>query len=202
MRPLLVFAHGAGAPSSSGWMRAWAERLGRAGEVHSFDYPYMAAGRARPDPRPVLERAHRAAVEAARAGRDLDIVLVGKSMGSRIGCHVASSEDPLPRIRALVCLGYPLVGQNGAVRDEVLLALRVPVLFAQGTRDKLCPLDRLARVRERMQAPSELFVVESGDHSLALTKTRLAKLASSQAAEDDKLADVIADFVRRHGSPA
>lgn len=45
--PLFLFAHGAGAPSSHPWMRAWTERLGTSGRVVPFDYPYMRAGRRR-----------------------------------------------------------------------------------------------------------------------------------------------------------
>jgi hypothetical protein len=86
-------------------------------------------------------------------------------MGSRIGCHV-SLDDP---VAALICFGYPLVSPAGTVRDEVLLAVTAPVLFVQGTRDPLCPLERLAEARAAMKAPTELFVVESGDHSLEIT---------------------------------
>ena len=39
--PTFVFAHGAGAPSSSGWMVAWRKRLETLGDVVAFDYPYM-----------------------------------------------------------------------------------------------------------------------------------------------------------------
>src|SRR5205823_6277167 len=100
------------------------------------------------------------------------LVLVGKSMGSRIGCHVATTD----RASALVCLGYPLRAQgSGKIRDEVLLALKTPILFVQGTRDPLCPLELLSEVRERMTAENALHVVEGGDHSLLVTKTGLER---------------------------
>ena len=70
----------------------------------------------------------------------------------------------------LICLGYPLKsGATGALRDQVLLALETPVLFVQGTRDPLCPLDLLAEVRPRMKAPNTLLIVDGGDHSLAVS---------------------------------
>src|SRR5690242_19766131 len=99
-------------------MTAWAERLAALGDVVRFDYPYMRAGRRSPDRLPVLVAAHREALAAARAGRRGPVVLAGKSMGSRVGCHVALEE----RVDALVCLGYPLRRAGGALRDEVLLA--------------------------------------------------------------------------------
>jgi predicted alpha/beta-hydrolase family hydrolase len=162
----IVFAPGAGAPSTSPWMTAWTRRLRSLGEVTPIDYPYAKAGRKAPDRLPKLIAAHRAEVEAL-GGPD-PVVLIGKSMGSRVGCHV-SLEVP---VTALVCFGYPLVGtgKKQPVRDEVLKALRTPILFVTGTRDPLCPLDRLEAVRGGMEAANALFVVEGGDHSLQVRK--------------------------------
>ena len=64
-RRLILFAPGAGAPSSHPWMQNWKRRLSEIGEVETFDYDYMRAGRKRPDPLPQLIAAHRAALEAA-----------------------------------------------------------------------------------------------------------------------------------------
>ncbi len=169
-RPLVLFAPGAGAPSTSAWMAAWAVRLSTLGEVVAFDYPYVREGRRAPDRLPVLVAAHRAALEAARRDRvRRPVVLAGKSMGSRVGCHV-SLEVP---VDALVCLGYPLRGRGGQLRDQVLLQLETPVLFAQGTRDPLCPLDSLEAVRARMRASSSLHRVEGGDHGLVVARRTL-----------------------------
>jgi predicted alpha/beta-hydrolase family hydrolase len=180
-------------------MQAWKRRLETVGQVFTFDYPYMRAGRRSPDRLPVLLEAHRAALAAAQAGRDGPVVLAGKSMGSRISCHLAAGE---PAVRALLCLGYPLVGRSGAVREEALLALRTPVLFLQGTRDPLCPLDRLEGVRRRMAAPSALHVVEGGDHSLQVSKTRLAAAGETQERVDARTLQAIRDFLGRHlGTP-
>jgi len=168
-RPLIVFAPGAGAPSSSKWMVAWAKRLEALGEVVRFDYPYQLKRSRRPDPHEVLVAAHRAAIAEARKTRSGPLVLAGKSMGSRIGCHVSLEE----KVDALICFGYPLqAAGSGKLRDQVLLELKTPVLFLQGTRDKLCPLELLASVRSRMQARNELFVVEGGDHSLDVLKSQ------------------------------
>jgi predicted alpha/beta-hydrolase family hydrolase len=195
-RPLLLFAHGAGAPSSSDWMVRWRERLSTIAEVTPFDYPYMREGRRRPDRHGTLLEAHREALAAMRGRSKRPVVLAGKSMGGRIGCHLALEEP----IAALVCLGYPLQspGKTAKLRDQVLLALRRPVLFVQGTRDRLCPLDTLATVRAQMQAPSELHVVEAGDHSLRATKTWLKQHDSDQDAVDDRALDAIATFIREH----
>lgn len=166
-------------------MRRYAELLGGLGAVKAFDYPYARAGTARraPDKLDVLVAAHRAELEAleAQSAAPTKLFLAGKSMGSRVGCHLALDSTARSRIAGLICFGYPLRGQNGKLRDEVLLALRTPILFVQGTRDSLCPLPELEEVRKRMTAASQLYVVESGDHSLEATKTSLKQRGTTQA---------------------
>ncbi len=128
--PLFLFAPGAGAPSSHSWIRRWVRLLRRIGKVRTLDYSYMIQKRARPDRLPVLIGAHRAALARVRKGHRGSIVLIGKSMGSRIGCHVALEE----KVHAVVCLGYPLcsAGNRTKLRDEVLLKLRTPILSCKG----------------------------------------------------------------------
>lgn len=195
-RPIFIFAHGAGAPSSHPWMQRWAALLGTIGDVQTFDYAYMAEGRGRPDLMPKLIAAHRAALERARKSHKGPAVLIGKSMGSRVGCHLALEED----VAAVVCLGYPLcgAGDRAKLRDQVLLALRTPILFVQGTRDSLCPLDLLESVRSEMTAPNELHVVEAGDHSLLVTKTQLKASSETQEDVDQRILAAIGEFLAKH----
>jgi predicted alpha/beta-hydrolase family hydrolase len=191
-RPSFVFAHGAGAPSSSPWMRAWRRRIGALGDVVAFDYPYMRAGRKAPDRLPALIEAHRAVLAKVRARAKGPVFLIGKSMGGRIGCHVALEES----VGGVVCLGYPLQsGATGAMRDEVLLALRTPILFVQGSRDPLCPLDKLATVRSRMTAPSTLLVVQGGNHSLEVSAAERKATGTTQADSDERVLTAIRAFV-------
>lgn len=192
-KPVFVFAHGAGAPSSHPWMARWSARLEQLGSVHRFDYPYMQAGRRSPDPQARLIAAHREALATARKPRR-PVVLIGKSMGSRIGCHVALEEP----VDGLICLGYPLrgMGKAGKLRDDVLKQLRYPILFVQGTRDNLCPIDLLEEVRTRMTAPNDLFVVEAGNHSLEVTKTQLKATGETQDDVDDRILKAIAGFLK------
>ena len=188
-----LFATGAGAPSTHPWMQRWAQRLRKLGHVQLFDFPYLAEGRKRPDPLPSLITAHRAALLKARENASGPLVLIGKSMGSRVGCHLSLEAS----VSALVCLGYPLCGGGNRtkLRDKVLYDLKTPVLFVQGTRDSLCPLDLLEEVRARMTAHNELFVVEGGDHSLELRKTDLKRAGESQDDVDARVLEVIRKFV-------
>jgi predicted alpha/beta-hydrolase family hydrolase len=206
-RPLIVFAHGAGAPSSSPWMRRWAQRLGALGTVVAFDYPYMRQKRRAPDKLPVLVAAHREALAQARAqaGAGAPVVLAGKSMGSRVGCHLAvelaeTVQQAGTPPAALICFGYPLraVG-SGTLRDEVLRQLSTPILFLQGSRDALCPLADLETVRGVMRAPNELFVVEGGDHSLTLGRKRPAPGERSQDDWDTQVFEAARRFLTGRG---
>ena len=192
--PAFLFAPGAGAPSSHPRMQTFAQLLGTIGSVQPFDYPYALEGRNRPDPLPKLIAAHRAALAALRARHKGPIVLAGKSMGGRVGCHVALVDS----VRAVICFGYPLcgAGDRSRLRDQVLMELETPILFLQGTRDPLCPLDLLESVRKRMHAPSTLYVVEGGDHSLVVSKTALKALGSSQDEVDDSMLTAVARFLR------
>src|SRR5947207_6385049 len=156
MRPLVLFAPGAGAPSSHPWVQNWKRRLSHIADVETFDYDYMREGRKRPDRLPQLIAAHRAGLANLRAKSDGPIFLIGKSMGGRIGCHVSLEE----KVAGVICLGYPLcaMGDRTKLRDKVLRELQAPILFVQGTRDPLCPLDLLNEVRSQMTAPNSLHL--------------------------------------------
>jgi predicted alpha/beta-hydrolase family hydrolase len=191
--PLFLFAPGAGAPSSHPWMLRWAERLRTLGSVCAFDYIYSTEGRKRPDPLLKLIDSHRSAVRKARQSHVGPLFLIGKSMGGRVGCHVALEES----VQAVICLGYPLCGGGDCtkLRDKVLLALSTPVLFVQGTRDSLCPLELLAQVRAGMRAVNELYVVEGGDHSLVVTKSQLKINGETQDVVNLRILEAIRQFV-------
>jgi uncharacterized protein len=121
------------------------------------------------------------------------VVLIGKSMGSRIGCHVSLEEE----VSALVCLGYPLCGGGDPtkLRDQVLREIRTPILFVQGTRDPLCPLPLLDRIRAEMRAPNEVLVVNGGDHSLSVSKGQLQASNETQENVDQRILERIRSFV-------
>ncbi len=174
-------------------MQTFARLLASLGPVETFDYPYAIEGRKRPDPLETLIVAHRAALASLRAKHDGPVALAGKSMGGRVGCHVAQVES----VEAIICLGYPLCGakDRSKLRDAVLLELSTPVMFVQGTRDPLCPLDLLEDVRKRMRAPSALHVVDGADHSLHVSKSLLKARGATQEQADEEWLKAIAAFL-------
>lgn len=173
-------------------MQHWKALLETIGAVQTFDYDYMRNGSRRPDRMPVLMAAHRAALLNARETHDGPIILIGKSMGGRIGCHVSLGEN----VAGLICLGYPLCGGGDPtkLRDKILHEIRTSILFVQGTRDPLCPLDLLEVVRAQMQAPNRLHIVEGGDHSLGVRK----KQSETQAEVDARILQTIREFAEEH----
>jgi uncharacterized protein len=175
-------------------MQNWKDSLSKIADIETFDYDYMRQGRRRPDPLTKLIAAHREALSDARKRHPSEsIILVGKSMGGRVGCHLSLEEN----VDGLVCLGYPLcaMGDRTKLRDEVLRALNTPILFVQGTRDSLCPLDLLEQVRTEMKAPNFLHVVEGGDHSLRMPKRQLQATGKTQEDIDRRILEAIVGLV-------
>jgi uncharacterized protein len=175
-------------------MQNWKERLSEIGDVETFDYDYMREDWKRPDPLPKLIAAHRKALSQARERHPPGLaILIGKSLGGRIGCHVSLEE----KVDGLVCLGYPLcaMGDRTKLRDEVLRALMTAILFVQGTRDSLCPLDLLEAVRADMKAANFLHIVEGGDHSLRVPKRQLQAASKTQEDIDHEILKAINGFV-------
>ncbi|HEU5057650.1 MAG TPA: alpha/beta family hydrolase [Kofleriaceae bacterium] len=169
-RAMLVLAHGAGAGMRHAFMNELAAALAaRAIATLRYQFPYMQAGRPRPDRAPVLEATVRAAVtEAARRAPDLALFAGGKSMGGRMTSQ-AQAEAPLPGVRGIVFFGFPLhpAGAPATTRAEHLARVRVPMLFLQGTRDELAGLDLLAPIV--LAIPHAfLEVVDDADHSFRL----------------------------------
>lgn len=172
-RALLVLGHGAGAGMSHPFMETVAARLSDQGvATFRYQFPYMEAGRGGPNPPGVLMATVRAAVAAAseEAGR-LPVLAGGKSLGGRM-TSMAASEEPLEHVRGLVLFGFPLhaPGKPSAGRGEHLLKVTIPMLFLQGTRDKLADLKHLEPLCARLGRKASLHVVEEADHSFHVPK--------------------------------
>lgn len=167
-RSMLVLAHGAGAGMEHAFMEALAAGLAAHG-VASFRYqfPYTERGSKRPDPPALLEATVRSAVETAAAlAGPLPLLAGGKSMGGRMTSQAAAKE-PLEGVRGIAFFGFPLhaIGKPGAERAEHLNDVGVPMLFLQGSRDRLAELELLEPVIRKLGSRATLHVVEGADHS-------------------------------------
>jgi predicted alpha/beta-hydrolase family hydrolase len=167
-RALYVLAHGAGAGMDHPFMEAVAAGLAERGiGTLRYQFAYMERGSKRPDPPRVAHAAVRAAVaEAARHAPRLPLFAGGKSFGGRMTSQ-AQAIEPLPGVRGLVFLGFPLhaAGKPSDERAAHLFDVRVPMLFMQGTRDDLASLDLLAPLVKKLGARATLALFEEADHS-------------------------------------
>lgn len=174
------------------FMVAVAEALAERGVATlRWEFPYMAAGKARPDRPPVAEAAVRAVWSAARAQfAELPMFAGGKSFGGRMTSR-AHAAAPLPGLTGLAFLGFPLhpPKKPGTERAEHLGTATGPLLFVQGERDELAQLELLRPVIDGLGDRATLHVVAHADHGFEVRKR-------SGRTEADVLAEV-ADTVAR-----
>src|SRR5882724_4276121 len=167
-RLLYVLAHGAGAGMRHPFLESIAQRLAqRSIATLRYQFPYMEQRARRPDPPAVAAATVRAAViEAAGVAPGLPLLAGGKSFGGRM-TSTAQAEAPLPGIRGLVFLGFPLhpPGRPGDTRAEHLAKVQIPMLFLQGDRDEFADVKLLQPVVKRLGERATLHLVEDGDRS-------------------------------------
>jgi uncharacterized protein len=167
-RACYVLAHGAGAGMSHPFMTAVAADLAPRGiATLRYQFPYMERGAKRPDPPPVAQATVRAAIAAAmHALPDLPLIAGGKSFGGRMTSQ-AQAKAPLPGVRGLAFLGFPLhpAGQPSHARAEHLFDVHIPMLFLQGTRDPLAMLDQLEPLCRALGPRATLTLSPDADHS-------------------------------------
>ncbi len=186
---LYVFAHGAGAGMTHAFMEDVARRLARRSvATFRYNFPYKeSGGRRPPNPAPILVATVRSAVAAAagHAG-DLPLLAVGKSMGGRM-TSTAASKEALPGVRGIAFFGFPLhpPGRESTERGDHLSGVGLPMLFLQGTRDKLASLDLLQPVLAEVRPAPTLHVVEGADHGFHVLKR--------SGRTDDEVLDEVCD---------
>lgn len=137
-----------------------------------YNFPYTEAGRRRPDRTAVLIRTVRTAVETAAVETcGLSLVAGGKSMGGRMTSS-AASEKPLAGVCGLVFFGFPLhrPGEKSAARADHLAAVDLPLLFLQGTRDRLADISLMETVCRGLGERASLHILADADHSFHVPK--------------------------------
>jgi uncharacterized protein len=193
-RACFVLAHGAGAGMTHSFMEDVADGLGaRDIATLRYQFPYMEKGSKRPDPPAIAHAAVRAAVAAAaRECPGLPLVAGGKSFGARMTSQ-AQAKTPLADVRGLAFLGFPLhpAGKPSSDRAEHLSSVHVPMLFVQGTRDKLADLELLRPVVAGLGSLARLHLVNEADHSFHVP----ARSGRNDAAVMDELCGTLAAWI-------
>jgi uncharacterized protein len=186
-RACFILAHGAGADMRHAFMEKVAAGLSDRGiAVLRFNFPYMEAGKGRPDQPPVAQATIRAAVaQAALSCPGVALVAGGKSFGGRMTSQ-AQAKAPLHGVRGLAFLGFPLhaASKPSTERAAHLAAIDIPMLFLQGTRDALADLALLRPVVAGLGPRATLHEIAGGDHSFAVLK-------KSGRNNDEALAEVL-----------
>jgi len=193
-RACYVLAHGAGAGMTHRFMTAAASGLDERGiATLRYQFPYMERGSKRPDPPKLAQATVRAAVASAQnALPKLPLIAGGKSFGGRMTSQ-AQAAAPLPGVRGLAFLGFPLhvAGQPSAARGEHLFDVQVPMLFLQGTRDALAALDELEPLCKKLGRRATLKLFADADHSFHVP----ARSGRNDAGVFGELLDALADWM-------
>ncbi len=167
-RACYVLAHGAGAGMTHPFMASVASHLAERGVATlRFQFPYMERGSSRPDSPKIATQTVRAAVAAAaRLVPELPLFAGGKSFGGRMTSE-AQAASPLPGVRGLILIGFPLhpPRQPGDARGEHLLRVGIPMLFFQGARDDFAEFARLQKLAGRLGARATFWIFDDADHS-------------------------------------
>jgi len=192
-RALLVLGHGAGAGMEHRFMEQLAGNLaGNAIGTTRYNFPYIEQGRRSPTSPAISEATIQAVVDSVSPPNKIPLLVGGKSYGGRMSSQ-AQSKQMLPGVSGLVFFGFPLhaPGKPSADRGEHLKSIDIPMLFLQGSRDKLAELDLLRPLLNSLNAPVTLQVLEGADHSFNMLKS--AETTSEQALQ--KLAVLTAEWV-------
>lgn len=201
-RACYVFAHGAGAGMTHSFMETFSKGLcERDVATLRYQFPYMEKGSKRPDPPAVAQATVRAAVaRAAETFPGVSLIAGGKSFGGRMTSQ-AQAASPLPGVRGLAFLGFPLhpAGRPSDARAEHLFEVEVPMLFLQGSRDKLADLELLQRLIARLGERASLRLMQDADHSFHVPARAGRRDADVQKEMLDTLAAWILSVIARCG---
>ena len=194
-----VLAHGAGAGMRHAFLAAVAKELCALGiATLRFQFPYMEKGSKRPDRPELCHATVRAAVaEAARLAPSLPLFAGGRSFGGRMSSQ-AQAAAPLPGVRGLIFLGFPLhpAGKPADARAEHLFQVNIPMLFLQGTQDELAHLDLLQPLVQRLGDRATLALFEHADHSFHVPARSGRKDPEVRA----EILRTLAEWVARYGA--
>jgi len=197
-KALYSFAHGAAAGMMHKSMASNAEGLAERGiATLRYQFPYMEKGSKRVDPPKVAHAAVRAAAaEAVKIAPNLPLFAGGRSFGGRMTSQ-AQADEPLPGVRGLVFIGFPLhaAGKPGIERAEHLQRVQIPMLFVSGERDSLAELDLLKPVVAGLGSRATLHLVRDADHSLKVP----AKSGRTSAEAEAEALEAMAEWMTALG---
>lgn len=185
---MLVLAHGAGAGIAHPFM----EKLSQGLFAHSigtirYNFPYMEKKKKMPDVPAVAEKTvAQMLADVSEEYQGIPIFLAGKSFGGRMSSQFISKNDV--NVQGIIFYGFPLhsPGKADIQRAEHLKAIKVPMLFLQGTNDALANLQLIESVCKGLPL-STLVTFTGADHSFKIKgKEAIDELVNATAQWVDK----------------
>jgi uncharacterized protein len=169
---VLILAHGAGAGMEHEFMSSLSALLCKSGiTVIRFNFPYMQKGQRRPDSPVIAHKTIERIIQFANARYpELNLFLSGKSFGGRMASqYISKFRSDL--IKGLIFYGFPLhpTGKPSTQRAEHLENITIPMLFLQGSNDKLANLGLLEPIISHLDT-AVLRVLTAADHSFNVPK--------------------------------
>ena len=159
----------------------------------------MDHGSKRPDSPAVAHATVRAACAAALDATGLPLIAGGKSFGGRMTSQ-AQALEPLIGVAGLAFLGFPLHAPDkpSSTRAEHLVDVAVPMLFIQGTRDKLAEFARITQVVAGLGPSNKLLPIEHADHGFDV----LVRSGRQPGEVLAQVLDGLADWIGRTTGPS
>jgi predicted alpha/beta-hydrolase family hydrolase len=159
----------------------------------------MESGSRRPD-RPALAQATVAAAvrKAATLAPRLPLIAGGKSFGGRMTSQ-AQALEPLPKVRGLAFLGFPLHLPKKPSKERAahLSDVDLPLLFIQGDRDALADMRLLRSVTKPLGARAKVHAIAGADHAFAV----LVRSGRTNADALEEIVDTLARWTTRLLAP-
>src|SRR4249919_3946280 len=150
-KPKCIFtlAHGAGAGMDHSFMETLADALSKVGiATLRFNFPFAEHKKGRPDFPAIAHLTIEAAIRKAHElNPKLPLFVSGKSFGGRMSSQYLAGH-PDPTVKGIIFYGFPLhpSGKPATERADHLKALKIPMLFLQGTKDTLATLPLIRKV--------------------------------------------------------
>jgi len=179
-KPKCIFtlAHGAGAGMDHSFMETLADSLSKVGiATLRFNFPFAEHKKGRPDSPAIAHMTIEAAIMKARdLNPKLPLFASGKSFGGRMSSQYLASH-PDSSISGIIFYGFPLhpSGKPSTERADHLKALKIPMLFLQGTKDTLATWELIKTVCESLRKAT-LVKIEGADHSFKAGKNDVMSL--------------------------
>jgi len=171
----LTLAHGAGAGMNHPFMTALSNELAAldVGTLR-FNFPFTEQKKKRPDVPAVAHKTIEAAILSAKKQfPKIPLFAGGKSFGGRMTSQYFSNTT-LEGVKGIVFVGFPLhaPGNPSIERADHLKAVKIPLLFLQGTRDELAKWDLIEGVTSSLPF-SKLVKVDGADHGFKVPRQNI-----------------------------